>query len=76
MEDWLDETYTRGDGAIWSQGLYLEYGPALRAPTDRLIWAGTETSPFWCGYLDGAVRGGRQAALTALRALTESRSGN
>jgi monoamine oxidase len=76
MEDWLDETYTRGDGAIWSRGLYLEYGPALRVPTDRLIWAGTETSPFWCGYLDGAVRGGRQAALTALRALTESRSGN
>jgi monoamine oxidase len=76
MQDWLDETYTRGDEDIWSRGLYLEYGPALRAPTDRLIWAGTETSPFWCGYLDGAVRGGRQAALAALRTLAESRSAN
>lgn len=73
MQDWLDETYTRGDEDIWSPGLYLKYGPALRAPTDRLIWAGTETSLFWCGYLDGAVRGGRQAALTALRTLAESR---
>jgi monoamine oxidase len=71
MQDWLDETYTRGDEDIWSRGLYLEYGSALRTPTDRLIWAGTETSLFWCGYLDGAVRGGRQAALTALRALAK-----
>jgi monoamine oxidase len=69
MQDWLDETYTRGDEDVWSQGLYLKYGPALRAPVDRLIWAGTETSLFWCGYLDGAVRAGRLAALTALRAL-------
>ena len=69
MQDWLDETYTRGDEDLWSQGLYLKYGPALRAPVDRLIWAGTETSLFWCGYLDGAVRAGRLAALTALRAL-------
>ena len=74
MQDWLDETYTRGVVAYWSPGLFLKYGPALRAPADRLIWAGTETSLFWCGYLDGAVRGGRQAALTALRALAESRS--
>ena len=69
MQDWLDETYTRGDEDLWSRGLYLKYGPALRAPVDRLIWAGTETSLFWCGYLDGAVRAGRLAALTALRAL-------
>jgi monoamine oxidase len=76
MQDWLDETYTRGDEDLWARGLCLEYGPALRAPIDCLIWAGTETSLFWCGYLDGAVRGGRQAALTALHALAESRSAN
>jgi len=74
MQDWLDETYTRGVVATWSRGLYLKYGPALRAPTGRLIWAGTETSLFWTGYLDGAVRGGHQSPLTALRALAESRS--
>lgn len=74
MEDWQDETYTRGVVAAWSPGLYTKYGPALRAPADRLIWAGTETSLFWIAYLDGAVRSGRQAALTALRALAESRS--
>ena len=58
---------------MWSRGLFLKDGPALRTPIDRLIWAGTETSLFWSGYLDGAVRGGRQAALTVLNALAESR---
>jgi monoamine oxidase len=74
MQDWLQETYTRGVEDLWSQGLFLEYGPALRAPAGRLVWAGTETSLFWCGYIDGAVRGGHQAALTALAALGGSRS--
>jgi monoamine oxidase len=69
MQDRLRETYTRGVEALWSPGLYTEYGPALRAPAGRLIWGGNETSLFWCGYLDGAVRSGHQAALTALRAL-------
>jgi monoamine oxidase len=70
MQDWIQETYTRGVEDIWSPGLYLKYGPALRAPIDSLIWAGTETSLFWCGYLDGAVRAGHQSALTALGALS------
>jgi monoamine oxidase len=30
MQDWLDETYTRGVDDLWSQGLYLKYGPAPR----------------------------------------------
>jgi monoamine oxidase len=71
MQDWNQETYTRGVEDIWSRGLYLKYGPALRTPIDRLIWAGTETSLFWCGYLDGAVRAGHLAALRALGALAD-----
>jgi monoamine oxidase len=34
-----------------------------------LIWAGTETSLIWMGYMDGAVRAGKTAALEALRSL-------
>jgi monoamine oxidase len=40
----------------------LEYGPAIRRPVGRIHWAGTETSTFWNGYMDGAVRSGRRAA--------------
>lgn len=74
MQDWLQETYTRGVEDLWSPGLFLEYGPALRAPAGNLIWGGTETSQFWCGFIDGAVRGGKQAALSALAALAADHS--
>src|SRR5439155_393503 len=32
-------------------------------------WAGTETSTYWNGYMDGAVRSGERAAQEALAAL-------
>jgi len=35
---------------------------ALRVPVDRIHWAGTETSTYWNGYMDGAVRSGERAA--------------
>lgn len=31
-------------------------------PTGRVHWAGTETSPTWPGYLEGAIRSGQRAA--------------
>jgi monoamine oxidase len=46
-----------------------EYGPALRAPVGRIHWAGTETSEYWAGYMDGAVRSGERAAAEVLAAL-------
>jgi monoamine oxidase len=30
--------------------------------TRRIHWAGTETSNYWNGYMDGAVRSGERAA--------------
>jgi monoamine oxidase len=40
----------------------LAHGPALRDPVGPIHWAGTETSDFWNGYMDGAVRSGKRAA--------------
>ncbi|MGH2967316.1 MAG: FAD-dependent oxidoreductase, partial [Solirubrobacterales bacterium] len=37
------------------------YGPAIRKPAGKIHWAGTETSTFWNGYMDGAVRSGKRA---------------
>ena len=42
---------------------------ALRAPFKRLHWAGAETSDYWYGYMDGAVRSGQRAAAEVLAAL-------
>ena len=35
----------------------------------RIHWAGTETSSYWAGYMDGAVRSGKRAAAEVLAAL-------
>jgi monoamine oxidase len=33
-------------------------------------WAGTETSTYWTGYMDGAVRAGERAAVEVLERLS------
>jgi len=50
-------------------GFWSKHGQALRPPCGNLIWSGTETAEIWAGYMDGAVRSGHQAALTALSSL-------
>ena len=49
-------------------GVLLEYGTALREPVGRVHWAGTETSTYWFGYMDGAVRSGERVADEVVRA--------
>ena len=51
---------------IPSTGTLLAYGPWLRQPVGRIHWAGTETSNYWNGYMDGAVRSGERAAAEVL----------
>jgi monoamine oxidase len=67
---WSNERYTRGcPVAIAGPGTLLAYGAQLRATVGRVHWAGTETSGFWNGYMDGAVRSGERAAAEVLAAL-------
>jgi monoamine oxidase len=67
---WTEEVWTRGcPVGIAGPGTLLAYGPALRTPVDRVHWAGTETSTYWAGYMDGAVRSGERAADEVLAAL-------
>lgn len=70
-QDWGQETYTRGCVSPLAKGVLTRHGAALRAPTGRLIWAGTETATVWTGYMDGAIRAGRRAAGEALAALVQ-----
>jgi monoamine oxidase len=61
--DWTREEWSRGGPtAVAAPGALTAYGPALRAPVGRIHWAGTETSEFWQGYMDGAVRSGERVA--------------
>jgi monoamine oxidase len=67
---WSGEQWTRGcPVGIPSMGTLLAYGPWIRQPVGRIHWAGTETSMYWNGYMDGAVRSGERATIEVLNVL-------
>ena len=55
--------------SVLAPGTLTDFGTALRGPVGRIHWAGTETSTYWNGYMDGAVRSGERAAAEVLAAL-------
>jgi monoamine oxidase len=64
---WDDEIWTRGCPVCAAPpGVLLDHGPWIRTPAGRIHWAGTETSTYWNGYMDGAVRSGERAAREVL----------
>ncbi|MCW2842886.1 MAG: hypothetical protein JWN22_802, partial [Nocardioides sp.] len=68
--DWTKERWTTGGPvANYAPGTMIQFGSAIRAPFGRVHWAGTETSTYWTGYMDGAVRSGQRAAVEVLDTL-------
>jgi monoamine oxidase len=68
-QDWAEEEWIRGGyGAHLGPGVWTHYGHLLREPAGRIHWAGSETSPVWNGYMDGAVRSGERVAAEILAA--------
>jgi len=68
--NWAQEQWTRGCYVgITPPGVLTGYGEQIRRPVDRIHWAGTETSPIWNGYMEGAVRSGERAASEVLALL-------
>jgi monoamine oxidase len=55
-------------------GAWTSFGEALRAPVGSIHWAGAEVATRWSGYMDGAVRSGREAAAAAVAALPPARA--
>ncbi len=62
----LDRWSRGGPVGVAGPGTLSAYGPALRPPFGAVHWAGTETSTYWNGYMDGAVRSGERAALEVM----------
>jgi monoamine oxidase len=62
-KDWIADPWSRGCySGLWTPGTLTELGAALRAPSGRLHWAGTETATQWCGYIEGALSSGAPVA--------------
>jgi monoamine oxidase len=69
-KDWTKERWTTGGPtSILAPGTMTAYGSAIRRPFGRVHWAGTETSTYWTGYMDGAVRAGKRSATEVLERL-------
>jgi monoamine oxidase len=67
---WKAETWTRGcPVGLPGLGQLAARGLALAKPVGRIHWAGTDTSNYWAGYLDGAVRSGERAAAEVIEKL-------
>lgn len=61
--DWVrDPCSVGGPVAVAGPGTTVDFGSRIRRPVGRVHWAGTETSTYWNGYMDGAVRSGERAA--------------
>ncbi len=68
----VDFAFNRWDDEVWSRGGPTGFAPPgvimsfwekhLRTPLGNIYWAGTETSDYWAGYMEGAVRAGVRAA--------------
>jgi monoamine oxidase len=68
--NWSADPWTRGcPVGVPTPGTLTAFGPHLKAPVGRIHWAGTETSDYWNGYMDGAVRSGERAALEVVATL-------
>jgi monoamine oxidase len=68
---WSAEEFAPGGPtAAVPPGSWTTYGPWLRKPIDGIHWAGTETADTWTGFLDGAIRSGRRAAVEVAEELS------
>jgi monoamine oxidase len=66
---WDSEAYTAGCVSALMPGVLTKYGSAMRGSAGKIHWAGTEASEVWTGYMEGAVRAGKNAARHAIEAL-------
>jgi monoamine oxidase len=68
--DWTRDPWTRGcPVGTFGRNKLATLGPQLRKPVGLVHFAGTETSTFWFGFMDGAVRSGERVAAEVSRSL-------
>jgi monoamine oxidase len=62
-KNWTQERYSLGcyTGTL-GPGAMTQFGTTLRERIGRIFFAGTESSPIWAGYIEGALRSGARAA--------------
>ncbi|KAH5991430.1 amine oxidase [Parastagonospora nodorum] len=64
LQRWDLEEFSKGGPVAVAPpgGVLSKNGHALREAVDGIHFAGTETSVYWTGYMDGAIRSGERVA--------------
>lgn len=62
---WIGGAYT----GFFGEGVFSENGSQIAKPTGHVHWAGTETSAYFKGFMEGAVLSGERAAAEVIGAL-------
>ena len=71
FQRWDNEEFSRGGPvAVPSPDILTQYGTALKQPVDGIHFAGTESSDYWVGYMDGALRSGERAGREVIMAMS------
>ena len=66
-QDWTAEEFTRGGPtAVPGTGVLTAFGEWRDRAFGRVHWAGAEHVDYWNGYMDGAVRSGKETARAVL----------
>ena len=69
-QDWSSEEWTRGGPtSVLAPGVLTALGAWRDRPFGLVHWAGAEHADYWNGYMDGAVRSGRDAAAAVIDVL-------
>jgi monoamine oxidase len=67
--NWSTQVWTRGCyGGYLAPGATALFKSAVRDPVGPFQWAGTETSPEWPTFIEGAIRSGERAAAAVIGA--------
>ncbi|TPX11725.1 uncharacterized protein E0L32_007462 [Thyridium curvatum] len=69
LQRWDNEEYSRGGHTgLFPPNVWTQFGPALTQPIDGIYFAGTEASPYWAGFMEGAIMAGEAAAKSIMDA--------
>ena len=70
-KNWGEESWvTGGFSSFMTPGTWTSVGSRWREPVGNVVWAGTESSPRWAGYYEGAIQAGMDAAQTVQQLLS------
>jgi monoamine oxidase len=70
IQNWSEDENIRGGAIInFAPGLLSQVGD-ITEPEKRIYWAGTEMAELSQGYMDGAIRAGKKAAVDVSKELT------